>query len=156
MGLISNPYLVEIQDKAGSEIIKYVEDITGKQITISLKNKRGIIRKATEILNELYADELSKPNPVAEEATKMGLTIDQYIDFKANEEQETIMPPVELNVLDLRGVSRWAIARQHSQITKVSHGTLSVLFGSRKELAEQLFKSLNARREFDHYDEFIC
>lgn len=49
----------EIKGKTAKEIIEYVKLKTGEEITIQLKNKNGIIKKAIEILTK-YNDEKAK------------------------------------------------------------------------------------------------
>tara|TARA_R110000803_G_scaffold205403_1_gene272052 strand:- start:47 stop:508 length:462 start_codon:yes stop_codon:yes gene_type:complete len=147
-----------IEEMTAREIVKYVAEITGTEITLSLKNKQGILRKAEQLLYDHIVEELPDAHYTAAEqaAVGMGLSIDQYLEFKANQEEEMIVDSVELSVLDLRGVSRWTLAQQHTQLTKVKHGVLSVMFGSRSALAKEVFSAVNLKSTLSNYDEFIC
>lgn len=161
-----------IKDKTAREIIAGVQQTTGITITISLKNKKGIIKKAEHLLTSHYtrlnAARKAGPTPVEQEAANMGLSVDQYLEYKASQETEAVdgpafdtdaftVPIQELAILDLRGVSRWKMRRMLKQVSGTDNGFLSTLFGSRSDLAETLFKAINASKaNYGKYDDFIC
>ena len=81
---------VQIEGMTASQIVEYVEKVTGKVIGLSLKSKQGIIRKAIEILESSdglleIASQTSTTNPtVAAKVVEKGPWAVKLVDHGGN------------------------------------------------------------------------
>ena len=67
----SNEYQKEIDSLSASKIIAYVKEVTGKEITIGVKNKKAIVKKALELLEIFYSTQ-----KIAEAQAKEPVTVE--------------------------------------------------------------------------------
>jgi len=163
MSTKNQQYLDALEGKTARQIIEFVRDLTGYEITITLKSKKQIIKKAVSILADYYSNTMfsSAAESLEEEAVKSGLTTDRYEEHIAHPEDDMIDIKIEyketpLQVLDLTGVSRWSIAKMYRNLTNHRWGLLSILFGSRTEMARELLKAYNMDYKSGTFDDFIC
>lgn len=94
---MQNETLKQIEGKTAKQIIAHVKEITGEEITISLKNKRGIIKKGLQLL-ELHQLKLTQGEVMEE--------VDQ--DLLATNSKKTVkqMKTQQEEVIDLTSKSR--------------------------------------------------
>jgi len=133
----------QIEGKSAKQIVEHVEKVTGKKITLSLKNKQGIIKKAIEILES--SDGLIE----AAETT----STDGRKDATTVLEKKVEKGPWAMRVTDV-GSNKLAVVKLVKEETTmglkeskdfVDQGQMHIVVGASKRFAEVLAKKYQDR-----------